>query len=100
MPEAPAVVVTIGSCISYAFVTEMGRLLLALMMCAVYLVARLVFRQRAMLNALGSAALGLVIFDPAQLFTASFQMTFLCVLIAPGSACRCCNARRSYTSMP
>lgn len=85
MPEAPAVVVTIGSCISYAFVTEVGApVWRAALMCAVYLVARLVFRQRAMLNALGSAALGLVIFDPAQLFTASFQMTFLCVLIVAG----------------
>ena len=30
---------------------------------------------------LGAAALGLLVFDPRQLFTASFQMTFLCVLI-------------------
>ena len=34
-----------------------------------------------MVNALGAAALGLLVFDPRQLFTASFQMTFLCVLI-------------------
>jgi competence protein ComEC len=34
-----------------------------------------------MTNAVGAAALGLLIFDPRQLFTASFQMTFLCVLI-------------------
>src|SRR6266436_2844547 len=33
-----------------------------------------------MVKALGSAALGLLVFDPCQLFTASFQMTFLCVL--------------------
>jgi competence protein ComEC len=32
-------------------------------------------------NALGAAALGLLVFDPRQLFTPSFQMTFLCVLI-------------------
>src|SRR5260370_8263517 len=36
---------------------------------------------RGMMNALGTAALGFVVFDPRQLFTASFQMTFLCVLI-------------------
>jgi competence protein ComEC len=34
-----------------------------------------------MVNALGVAALGLLLLDPRQLFTASFQMTFICVLI-------------------
>jgi len=37
-----------------------------------------------MTNAVGAAALGLLIVDPRQLFTASFQMTFLCVLIVAG----------------
>lgn len=53
-------------------------------MCAVYLGTRLIYRDRAMLNALGTAALGLLIYDPQQLFSASFQMTFLCVLIVAG----------------
>ncbi len=34
-----------------------------------------------MVNALGAAALSLLVIDPRQLFTASFQMTFVCVLI-------------------
>jgi len=34
-----------------------------------------------MVNALGAAVLGLLVFDPRQLFTASFQMTFVCALI-------------------
>jgi competence protein ComEC len=50
-------------------------------MCAIYLATRLLYRGRAMVNALGAAALGLLLFDPRQLFTASFQMTFVCVLI-------------------
>jgi competence protein ComEC len=50
-------------------------------MCAVYLTTRLLYRDRAMVNAIGAAALALLIFDPRQLFTASFQMTFVCVLI-------------------
>ena len=50
-------------------------------MCAIYLGTRLLYRDRAMVNALGAAALGLLVFDPRQLFTASFQMTFLCVLL-------------------
>jgi competence protein ComEC len=50
-------------------------------MCAVYLGTRLLYRDRAMVNALGAAALSLLVLDPSQLFAASFQMTFVCVLI-------------------
>src|SRR5262249_13089261 len=45
---------------------------------------RLLYRDRAMLNALGGAALVLLIFDPSALFGASFQMTFLCVGLVAG----------------
>ena len=51
----------------------------AALMFAVYLATRLLYRNRAMLNALGAAALTLLIVDPEALFGASFQMTFLCV---------------------
>jgi competence protein ComEC len=51
----------------------------AALMFAVYLARRLLYRNRAMLNALGAAALVLLIVDPEALFGASFQMTFLCV---------------------
>ena len=34
-----------------------------------------------MVNAIGTAALALLIYDPRQILTPSFQMTFLCVLI-------------------
>src|SRR5258708_36786033 len=37
-----------------------------------------------MLNALGAAALALLIVDPQALFGASFQMTFLCVGLVAG----------------
>jgi competence protein ComEC len=50
-------------------------------MCTIYLLTRLLYRGRAMVNAVGGAALGVLVFDPRQLFSASFQMTFLCVLI-------------------
>lgn len=85
LPEIPATVLTIGFCVAYAFITEVGApVWRATLMCAVYLSTRLLYRDRAMLNALGAAALGLLIFDPRQLFTASFQMTFVCVLIVAG----------------
>jgi competence protein ComEC len=82
LSDIPATVLTVACCAAYAFVTEVGApVWRAMLMCAVYLAARLFYRDRAMLNALGVAALGLLIIDPRQLFTASFQMTFVCVLI-------------------
>jgi competence protein ComEC len=80
--EIPATLLTILLCVAYAFLTEVGApVWRATLMCALYLGTRLLYRDRAMVNALGAAALGLLVFDPRQLFTASFQMTFLCVLI-------------------
>jgi competence protein ComEC len=80
--EIPATLLTILFCLAYAFLTEVGPpVWRATLMCAIYLGTRLVYRDRAMVNALGAAALGLLVFDPRQLFTASFQMTFVCVLI-------------------
>jgi competence protein ComEC len=80
--DAPATLLTILFCIAYAFLTDVGSpVWRATLMCAIYLSTRLLYRDRGMLNALGTAALALLVFDPRQLFTASFQMTFLCVLI-------------------
>ena len=39
------------------------------------------YRERVMLNAIGAAAIGVLVFDPHALFGASFQLTFLAVLI-------------------
>jgi competence protein ComEC len=80
--DVPATILTVACCVGYAFVTEVGApVWRATLMCTVYLGTRLLYRDRAVVNALGAAALGLLIFDPSQLFTASFQMTFVCVLI-------------------
>jgi len=77
-----ATLVTVTFCLAYAFTTEVGApVWRATLMCTIYLLTRLLYRNRAMLNALAAAALGLLIVDPRQLFTASFQMTFVCVLI-------------------
>jgi len=80
--DIPATVLTVAFCVAYAFITEVGApVWRATLMCAVYLGTRLLYRDRAMVNAVGAAALGLLVFDPRQLLTASFQMTFVCVLI-------------------
>jgi len=82
VPDLPATLLTIFLCAGYAFITEVGApVWRATLMSAVYLCTRLLHRERAMINALGAAALGLLVYDPLQLFTASFQMTFVCVLI-------------------
>ncbi len=82
LSEIPATLLTILTCVAYAFLTEVGApVWRATLMCAIFLGTRLLYRNRCMVNALGVAALGLLAFDPRQLFTASFQMTFLCVLI-------------------
>jgi competence protein ComEC len=82
LADVPATLLTVAFCVAYAFITEVGApVWRATLMCAIYLGMRLLYRDRAMVNALGAAALGLLIVDPRQLFTASFQMTFVCVLI-------------------
>jgi competence protein ComEC len=80
--EIPATFFTIFCCTAYAFLTEVGApVWRATLMCAIFLGTRLLYRERGMVNALSAAALGLLVFDPRQLLMASFQMTFLCVLI-------------------
>jgi competence protein ComEC len=82
LAEVPVTLLTILFCVAYAFVTEVGApVWRATLMCSIYMGTRMLYRERGMLNALGTAALGLLVFDPRQLFAASFQMTFLCVLI-------------------
>lgn len=58
----------------------------AALMIAVYLVARFLYRRRAVLNALGTAGLVLLVANPKALFGASFQMSFLCVALIAGIA--------------
>lgn len=55
-------------------------------MLAVYLIAKLLYRQRSTPNAIGAAALVLLVIDPKELLGASFQLSFLCVLIISGIA--------------
>ncbi len=82
LDPAPASVVTVVVSFGYAFVTGVGPpVWRAALMLTIYLGARFLYRERCMLNALGAAALGVLVFDPHALFGASFQLTFLSVLI-------------------
>jgi competence protein ComEC len=82
LPEVAATLLTIAFCTGYALLTDVGPpVWRATLMCAVYLGTRLLYRDRAAVNALGTAAMAILVWDPRQLSGASFQMTFLCVLI-------------------
>ena len=72
---------------AYAVLTAEGApVWRAALMFAVYLATRLLYRQRALLNVLAIATLCLLLHDPAALFTASLQMTVLCMALIAGIA--------------
>ena len=72
--------ITVSLMVAYALLTALGApVWRATLMLALYLGARLLYREKSMLNAIGAAALGLMIVNPQVLFGASFQLTFLCV---------------------
>lgn len=85
--EVLASLLTVLLTVGYALLTNVGPpIWRATLMMALYLGARLLYRERSMLSAIGAAALGLLVFDPTALFGASFQLTFLAVLIIAGIA--------------
>jgi competence protein ComEC len=83
--DVVASVVTILLTIAYAFLTDVGApVWRATLMLAFYLGARLLYRRKSILNTIGTAALALLIVDPAAMLGASFQLSFLCVLVVAG----------------
>jgi competence protein ComEC len=87
MAEGLATVVTLTLSFAYALLTGFGvPVQRAMLMTAVFLIARLLSRQRNSLNALGAAALAVLVWSPRALFEASFQMTFLAVVAIAGIA--------------
>lgn len=85
LDPALAAVATVIVSFAYAFVVGVGPpVWRAALMLAIYLGARLLYRGRNMLNAIGAAAIGVLIADPDALFGASFQLTFLAVFIIAG----------------
>ncbi len=81
IPPWAASVVTILLSVFYAYIAGMGvPIQRAVLMLAVYLVARLLYRERAALNATGFAALVVVIWSPTAWFEPAFQLVFLALL--------------------
>jgi competence protein ComEC len=82
-----ATLLTLALVTAYALLTGFGvPVQRALLMTAVFLFASLLTRQRNPLNALGAAALAVLVWSPRALFEASFQMTFLAIVAIAGIA--------------
>jgi competence protein ComEC len=87
LPHVPATFATILASFAYAiftgFATPVAR---SLWMVTLYLLGRLLYRERNALNTIGFAALCLLAYSPRSLFDASFQMTLLAVVAIGGVA--------------
>ena len=82
-----ATLLTLLGTAAYAALTGFGQpAQRALTMTAVFLIARLLSRDRDALNALGAAVLAMLILAPSSLFDASFQMTVLVIIAIAGIA--------------
>ncbi len=85
--ETWATLLTILLSWGYAFIADLGPpIVRATITLSIYLLTRMLFRDRAGLNALGIAALGMLVVNPRTLFEASFQLTFLSVIAVAGIA--------------
>jgi competence protein ComEC len=87
LPRIPATLLTIAASFGYAmftgFATPVQR---SFWMVTLYLLGRLLYRERSPLNAIGFATLCLLAVSPRGLFDSSFQMTLLAVVSIAGIA--------------
>ena len=87
LPDGLATLLTIAFITAYALISESGApVVRATAMLAIYLATRWLYRERSAMNAIGVAALGMLLWDPRSLFDASFQLTFLSMLAIAGIA--------------
>lgn len=81
IPRVPATLFTIAAAFAYALLTGFAApVQRSLWMVTLYLVGRLLFRERSVLNTIGFAALCLMAASPRALFDSSLQMTLLAVI--------------------
>jgi len=85
--RVPATLVTIAAAFGFALLTGFGTpVQRSLWMVTLYLLGRLVYRERSPLNTIGFAALCLLVVSPRSLLDSSFQMTLLAVMAIAGVA--------------
>jgi competence protein ComEC len=74
--------ITVFLTLAYALLTDVGApVWRATLMLVLYLCAKALYRSRSVLNTIAAAGLALLLIDPTALFGASFQLSFLCVLV-------------------
>jgi competence protein ComEC len=87
IPQIPATLLTITGSFAYAlftgFATPVQR---SLWMVTLYMIGRLVYRERSPLNTIGFASLCLLAVSPRSLFESGLQMTLLAVISIGGVA--------------
>jgi competence protein ComEC len=87
LPRVPATLLTIVASFAYAlftgFATPVQR---SLWMVTLYLLGRIVYRERSPMNTIGFAALCLLAVSPRSLFDSGLQMTLLAVIAIAGVA--------------
>jgi competence protein ComEC len=87
LPRVPVTFLTILASLAYAlftgFATPVQR---SLWMVTLYLLSRLLYRERNPINTIGFAALCLLAINPRSLFDSSLQMTLLAVIAIAGIA--------------
>jgi competence protein ComEC len=87
LSEGMATALTLLVLPAYALLTGFGvPVQRALLMSVSFLLTRMLWRERNTLNALGAAALAVLVWSPGALFEASFQMTFLAIVAIAGIA--------------
>ncbi len=87
VPRVVASLATIALSLAYALFTGFGQpVQRAFWMVSLYLLGRLLWRDRRPLNAIGFAALVMLVVNPRALLDAGFQMTLLSVLAVAGIA--------------
>jgi competence protein ComEC len=83
----PLTALTLALSFAYVLLTGFGQpVQRAFAMLALYLIGRLLYRDRGRLNSLGFAALCLLVLDPHALFDAGLEMTLLTVVAVAGIA--------------
>lgn len=87
VPQIPSTLITMAAALAYSlftgFATPVQR---SLWMVILYLLGRLVYRERNALNTIGFASLCLLAASPRSLFESSLQMTLLAVVSIGGAA--------------
>ncbi len=85
LPIAARALLTMAAlCLYMAIIEDRPPIVRAALMATIYLLARMLYRRTALLNAVSLAAIAILLFRPSELAQASFQLSFLAAAIIAG----------------